>query len=184
MKKLFLSTLAVITLIALTSCSKISDLLTVDVKVDVPVDLNIPAGSSELKSMSFRSVDVCEELDIATNPTVIEYEKRIKEIAANGGKVTIELPGNSESVTLNNVQLKITNLDTNVILGTWPLESKIYLTGAEVTLGAPTSGSFADISAALDKKAKVNICLTGKCNYLGGYKMRLTLNAVIKAKVL
>ena len=175
MKKLSISTLAVIALMAVSSCSKIADILTVDVPTDVSVDLKIPGGSSELKSSGgMAPFDVSETLDIATNPTVIQYQAKIKSIAANGGTVTVKLPGTTPPVMLKDAKLEITNLDTQVILGTWSLESKLYPNGGEVTIGAPTSGSFADISAALDAKAKVKIRLTGSTDFFTAWIMTVT----------
>jgi hypothetical protein len=184
MKKLSISTFAVIALMAVTSCSKIADVLTVDVPTDVSVDLKIPAGSSELKSSGTKAFDVSEILDIDTNPKVIEYQAKIKEIAAKGGKVSVTQGGSQIPASIKNAVLKITNLDTNVVLGSWSLDASVFLTGAAVTIGAPTSGSFADISAALDKKSKVEVRVTGNTDLLTEFIFTLTLQTVVKAKVL
>ncbi len=184
MKKLSISSFAVIVLMAVTSCSKIADVLTVDVPTDVSVDLKIPAGSSELKSSGKKAFDVSEILDIAKNPKVIEYQARIKEIAANGGEVSVTETGSPIAASIKNAVLKITNLDTNVVLGSWSLNASVFLTGAAVTIGVPTSGSFADISAALDKKSKVEVRVTGNTDLETELIFTLTLKAVVKAKVL
>ncbi len=184
MKKLTISTLAVIALMAVTSCSKIADVLTVDVPTDVSVDLTVPAGSSELKNGGFRPFDVAETLDIAANPTVIQYAAKIKEIAAKGGTVTVKLPASIVSVSISDCVLKITNLDTKVILGTWSFGSTLSGNSGSVTIGAPTSGSFEDVSAALDKKSKVEIRITGSTDLWTQFVFSVTLNTVVKAKVL
>jgi len=153
--------MAAITVITASSCSKLSESLTVKVPVEASIDLDVPAGGGDLKSSGGRIFFASNVYNTGTDPTVLEYKDRIKSIAANGGKVKIVLPPPTTSITLTETTLQIRDVDTGALVASWTFDASTYENNAEFTVGAPQGGSYESFSDALDRGAYLVFELSG-----------------------
>lgn len=185
MRKLTLFTMAAITVITASSCSKLSESLTVKVPVEASIDLDVPAGGGDLKSSDGNIFFASASYNTGTDPTVLKYKDKIKSIAADGGKIKIVLPSPITSVTLTETTLQIRDVDTGVLVASWTFEAKTYENNAEFTLGAPQGGSFESFSDALDRGANLMIELSGDSGDMNeAFKLNFLIQMAVNTKIL
>jgi len=185
MKKLSFLAVSAVVLMAFSGCSKLADSLTVKVPVEATIDLDVPAGGGDLKTLGGRVFFATDTYNTGTDPTVLEYKDRIKGIAADGGKAQISLVPPFTSITLTNTVLQVRDADTGLILIGWNFESKTYQNNAELTLGTPVSGSLDAFSTALDNGANLFIEFTGDSGSMReAWILRYTILMTVRAGIL
>jgi len=184
MRKIVFVSIAAIPMIAFSGCSKLADTLTVKVPVEATIELDVPAEGGDLKSSGGRIFYASSTYNTGTDPTVLEYKERIKEIAADGGKVRIELIQPITSITLTNTVLQVRNVDTGVLVVGWNFETKTYENNAEITLGTPVTGSYESFSGALDQGANVIVELTGDHGTMvQGWKLHYVIQMTVVTRL-
>jgi hypothetical protein len=183
MKKLSFVMILAITGIAFSGCAKLTENLTVKVPVEATIELDIPAGG-DLKSGGGRIFSTSEVYNTATDPTVLEYKEKIKDIAANGGKIKLSLTPPVTSLNLSNTVLQVRNVDTGELLIRWDFEAKTYEGDVELTLGTPAEGGFESFSSALDEGANLIVEFTGNSgDYAAGWKLHFIISMSITTQI-
>ncbi len=174
-------------LILFSSCSKINDALTVKVPVDFTNDLQVKSSTPGLKSSSGDyAFGGTSTFNPSTDPTVIKYKAKIKNITASGISYTPSgLPGD---VTITESSLMIGNRtieNPNGKMVVWNLNSLTLKNGVLVDLPIPDEGTFADISTILDGDGTVSVTWIGtQSSAIDPYHFDVTIHADVTAYLL
>lgn len=149
-------------LISFSSCSKIKESLTVKVPVEFTNDIQVKAGTSGLKSsLEYEFMGVVT-FNPSTDPTIIKYKQKIKDITING--ISFTPTGLTGDVTIQSAALAIKAglggmpEDYKIV---WILPATTLKNGVKVDLPTPSAGTYADISTLLDGDQELSIMWNG-----------------------
>lgn len=172
-------------LISFSSCSKIQDSLTVKVPVEFKNDLQVKSTTPGLKSGPY-SFSSDAEFNPSTDPTVVQYKAKIKNIEASG--IAYTPSGLSEDVLIIEATLIISDglyddTYSNRIL--WKFGDLKLENGVKVDLSTPDHGTLADLSTLLNGNQTIYVYWSGTQDTpVDPYTFSTTLKAEVTAYLL